>query len=329
MGLRFRKSINLGGGVRLNFNKKSTGISFGTKGARYSINSNGRKTASIGIPGTGLYWTESKTKNSKNGNKQGGSLGCLIWILFFPFIIIYYMFKYMIKFIIFVVKKIVEILKGEDEKKKKIVYIGLAVFGIMLIISVASSAITGNIDTKDNNKEIIKNETSNEKDNTGDLDDDNPTQEVTQDTDNNDNYIYTSEYSDFIQQGLDLIFVDDDIIRTDKVDSYQISSDSVAISLYTNKFYNYSTIENKSREITKKLLDFYSTKEYKKEYLLSPSSISIIIDIRGNSKDIYTKEIQNTFMVLSQIKFTTEDFKNVSSNVDDYITMSNKMYFGE
>ena len=31
MGLRFRKSINLGGGLKLNFNKKSAGLSFGTK----------------------------------------------------------------------------------------------------------------------------------------------------------------------------------------------------------------------------------------------------------------------------------------------------------
>ena len=92
MGLRFRKSFNLGGGFRLNLNKKSVGLSVGTKGVRYSVNSDGRKTASVGIPGTGLYWTESKTKNSK----KSGFFWILAWIIFFPFFVIYYLFKFII-----------------------------------------------------------------------------------------------------------------------------------------------------------------------------------------------------------------------------------------
>lgn len=65
MGWRFRKSIRIVPGVRLNLGKKSTGISFGGKGFRYSINSKGRRTKSIGIPGTGVYFTESSSKKSK------------------------------------------------------------------------------------------------------------------------------------------------------------------------------------------------------------------------------------------------------------------------
>jgi hypothetical protein len=59
MGLRFRKSIKIVPGVRLNVGKKSAGLSFGGKGLRYSINSRtgGRLTASI--PGTGLSYTTS------------------------------------------------------------------------------------------------------------------------------------------------------------------------------------------------------------------------------------------------------------------------------
>ena len=68
MGFRFRKSINLGAGAKINFNKKSVGFSLGKKGMRYSINSNGRSTASVGIPGTGLYYT--KTNNSHSNNYQ-------------------------------------------------------------------------------------------------------------------------------------------------------------------------------------------------------------------------------------------------------------------
>lgn len=70
MGFRFRKSINLGGGIKLNLNKKSAGLSFGGKGFRYSMNTKGRKTTSVGIPGTGLYYTKSSGGNKKNSKYQ-------------------------------------------------------------------------------------------------------------------------------------------------------------------------------------------------------------------------------------------------------------------
>ena len=64
MGLRFRKSFKIAPGVRLNIGKKSTGLSFGGKGLRYSINSTGRRTASVGIPGTGLSYVSSTSGRS-------------------------------------------------------------------------------------------------------------------------------------------------------------------------------------------------------------------------------------------------------------------------
>lgn len=117
MGMRFRKSVNLGGGVRLNFNKKSTGISFGTKGARYSINSNGRKTASIGIPGTGLYWTESKgggNSSSKNGKLSFWTIFC--YLMLSPFILAYWLFKlyyYIFKYAYIGIKKLIDYIKKQ------------------------------------------------------------------------------------------------------------------------------------------------------------------------------------------------------------------------
>lgn len=67
MGFRFRKSVKIAPGVKLNLNKNSTSISFGGKGVRHTINSNGRRTSSIGIPGSGLYYTKStSTKKSNN-----------------------------------------------------------------------------------------------------------------------------------------------------------------------------------------------------------------------------------------------------------------------
>lgn len=60
MGLRFRRTMKIAPGLRLNFNKNSIGLSIGPRGAKYTINSSGRRTASVGIPGSGLYYTESQ-----------------------------------------------------------------------------------------------------------------------------------------------------------------------------------------------------------------------------------------------------------------------------
>ncbi|MCC0707297.1 DUF4236 domain-containing protein [Clostridioides sp. ES-S-0190-01] len=65
MGFNFRKSINLGGGVKLNLGKKSVGISAGIKGTRVSVNSKGRKSATLSIPGTGISYTKTSTKKRK------------------------------------------------------------------------------------------------------------------------------------------------------------------------------------------------------------------------------------------------------------------------
>lgn len=69
MGLRFRRSVKIAPGVKINFNKKSTGVTFGGKGVHYTVNSSGKKTASVGIPGTGLYYTESTTTKKKPQKK--------------------------------------------------------------------------------------------------------------------------------------------------------------------------------------------------------------------------------------------------------------------
>jgi tetratricopeptide (TPR) repeat protein len=52
-------------GVRLNFNKDSVGMSFGVPGARYTINSKGRRTVSTGLPGTGLYNIETLSSGKR------------------------------------------------------------------------------------------------------------------------------------------------------------------------------------------------------------------------------------------------------------------------
>lgn len=74
MSLRFRKSIKLGSGAKFNINKKSVGFTFGNKGMHYTINSSGRKTSSVGIPGTGLYYQNiANTASSKNNTNTTAS----------------------------------------------------------------------------------------------------------------------------------------------------------------------------------------------------------------------------------------------------------------
>lgn len=71
MGLRFRKSIKIVPGVRLNIGKKSVGVSAGVKGYRKSINSSGRVTTSIGTPVAGVSYV--KTENFKTKKKKAAS----------------------------------------------------------------------------------------------------------------------------------------------------------------------------------------------------------------------------------------------------------------
>ncbi len=74
MGLQFRKRIKICKGVNLNISKTGVGVSVGTKGARYSMHSSGRRTATVGLPGTGLYYTKNLSNSKKKtATKKGAS----------------------------------------------------------------------------------------------------------------------------------------------------------------------------------------------------------------------------------------------------------------
>lgn len=75
MGLRFRKSIKIAPGLKVNLNKNSISATVGTKGAHYTVNSNGKRTASVGIPGTGIYYTKSSSdqKSQTATNNDAGN----------------------------------------------------------------------------------------------------------------------------------------------------------------------------------------------------------------------------------------------------------------
>lgn len=70
MGLRFRKSINLGGGFRVNLSKSGVGYSWGTKGYRVTKKATGGTRTTASIPGTGLSYV---TENGKGKSKVPAS----------------------------------------------------------------------------------------------------------------------------------------------------------------------------------------------------------------------------------------------------------------
>ena len=64
MGLIFRRSVKILPGLKVNFGKKGTSVTVGTKGAHMTYGK-GRKTASIGVPGTGVYYRKTVSTKEK------------------------------------------------------------------------------------------------------------------------------------------------------------------------------------------------------------------------------------------------------------------------
>ena len=64
MKKRFRKSIKITKGIRLNLNKNSTSVTLGKGPLKHTFNSKGRVSRSISLPHTGVYYTET-IKNEK------------------------------------------------------------------------------------------------------------------------------------------------------------------------------------------------------------------------------------------------------------------------
>ena len=70
MGFRFRKSFKIAPGIKFNLNKNSHSFTFGGKGIHYTVNSDGKRTKSFGIPGSGLYTQKPKTEKLKKTKEK-------------------------------------------------------------------------------------------------------------------------------------------------------------------------------------------------------------------------------------------------------------------
>lgn len=70
MGLRFRKSINLGGGFKINLSKSGVGYSWGVKGYRVTKTASGRTRKTYSIPGTGISWVDESGSSRRRTNQR-------------------------------------------------------------------------------------------------------------------------------------------------------------------------------------------------------------------------------------------------------------------
>ena len=69
MGIRFRKSLSFGNGVRINLSKSGIGYSCGFRGVRFTKMSNGRNRSTFSIPSTGVSYVE-ESSSSKQISKE-------------------------------------------------------------------------------------------------------------------------------------------------------------------------------------------------------------------------------------------------------------------
>jgi tetratricopeptide (TPR) repeat protein len=72
MGWRFRRSVRITKGVRLNFSKRGMGISVGGKGFHAGVGPRG-PYSSVGIPGTGLYAINYLGKQKRSASHPSSS----------------------------------------------------------------------------------------------------------------------------------------------------------------------------------------------------------------------------------------------------------------
>ena len=78
MGFRFRKSVRLGKGVRINLGKRGASLSLGGRGATVNLSGRGVRST-VGIPGTGISYTTSN--GADGGRSTGGSGGIAVFLL--------------------------------------------------------------------------------------------------------------------------------------------------------------------------------------------------------------------------------------------------------
>lgn len=85
MGWRYRRSVKILPGVKLNFSKKGTGVTIGGKYSHVTYGADGRITRGHSIPGTGLSYVEQVRGPQKDNTdvKKRTSLDDINPVLYF------------------------------------------------------------------------------------------------------------------------------------------------------------------------------------------------------------------------------------------------------
>jgi hypothetical protein len=78
MGLRFRRSVRLIPGIRVNFSKSGTSVSFGFKGMTHNIGPRGSRTT-FSAPGTGLSQVDYHRRKRLAGQHNGPDVWGTLW----------------------------------------------------------------------------------------------------------------------------------------------------------------------------------------------------------------------------------------------------------
>lgn len=66
MSIRFRRNVKIAPGLKVNINKKSVGITAGSRGAHISANSRGEITKTVGIPSSGLSYVDRTVMSERS-----------------------------------------------------------------------------------------------------------------------------------------------------------------------------------------------------------------------------------------------------------------------
>jgi hypothetical protein len=92
---RFRRSVRIGPGVRLNFSKSGVSTSVGLHGAHVTIG-HGKVRETVGLPGTGLSYTEVHSTHADEAQQPeeqsprgAGGLIMLVIVLAIVFAVAY------------------------------------------------------------------------------------------------------------------------------------------------------------------------------------------------------------------------------------------------
>ena len=77
MGFRFRKRIKIAPGVSLNFSRSGVSASIGPRGVTVNVSPERAPRATVGLPGTGLSYTQKLSSTTPHGNAIRGFL-CIV-----------------------------------------------------------------------------------------------------------------------------------------------------------------------------------------------------------------------------------------------------------